>query len=131
MLGTLAFVAVAPAVTGQTPATPPAKAATPAAPSATNKGTGMDMGKGMGTGGGDMRGSMMGMMKSMESMQMTGNADRDFASMMKIHHQGAIEMAQEELKNGKDAQMRALAKRVISAQQKEIKEIDGWLAKQK
>lgn len=81
--------------------------------------------------GGDMRGSMMGMTKNMESMKMTGDTDRDFATMMKMHHQGAIDMAQMELQNGKDAKMRAMAKRIIKAQQKEIKEFDQWLGKPK
>jgi uncharacterized protein (DUF305 family) len=81
--------------------------------------------------GGDMRGSMMGMMKNMESMKMTGDTDQDFAAMMKVHHQGAIDMAQMELQSGKDAKMRAMAKRIIEAQQKEIKEFDRWLGKRK
>ncbi len=81
--------------------------------------------------GGDMHGSMMGMMKSMESMKTTGDPDRDFAMMMKMHHQGAIDMAQMELKSGKDASMRAMAKKIIEAQQKEIKQLDQWLAKHK
>ena len=80
---------------------------------------------------GDMRGSMMATMKSMDSMKMTGDVDRDFASMMKMHHEGAIEMAEMELRSGKDAKMRSMAKRIISAQQKEIKEFDQWLGKQK
>ena len=86
---------------------------------------------GMGAGSGDMRGSMMGMMKNMESMKMTGDTDRDFAAMMKMHHQGAIDMAQMELKSGKDVKMRAMAKRIIDAQQKEIKEFDQWLGRLK
>ena len=81
--------------------------------------------------GGDMRGSMMGMTKNMEAMKMTGDTDRDFATMMKMHHQGAIDMAQMELQNGKDEKMRAMAKRIIKAQQKEIKEFDQWLGKPK
>ena len=81
--------------------------------------------------GGDMHGSMMGMMKSMESMKTTGDPDRDFAMMMKMHHQGAIDMAQMELKSGKDASLKAMAKKIIEAQQKEIKQFDQWLAKHK
>jgi len=98
------------------------------APAAEKKASAM---KGMDAGAGDMRGAMMGMMKGMESMPMSGNADRDFAMMMKMHHQGAIDMAQMELKSGKDAKMRAMAKRIIEAQQKEIKEFDRWLAAHK
>ncbi len=86
---------------------------------------------GMSAGGGDMRSSMMGMMKNMESMKTTGDTDRDFATMMKMHHQGAIDMANMELKSGKDGKMRTMAKRIIDAQQKEIKEFDQWLDKHK
>ena len=82
-------------------------------------------------GGGDMRESMKGMMKNMETMKMSGDADKDFAMMMKMHHQGAIDMAQMELKSGKDSRMRAMAKKIIAAQQKEIKTFDEWLGKHK
>ena len=81
--------------------------------------------------GGDMQGHMKGMMKNMDSMKMTGDTDVDFATMMKMHHQGAIDMAQMELQNGKDAKMRSMAKRIIKDQQKEIKELDQWLGKRK
>ena len=86
---------------------------------------------GMPMGSMEMHKSMMSGMKGMESTKMTGDTDRDFATMMKLHHQGAIDMAQMELKNGKDAKMQAIAKRIIKAQQKEIKEFDQWLAKHK
>ena len=84
-----------------------------------------------GMGSGRMHGSMMKMMKDMESMKMSGDTDKDFAMMMKIHHQGAIDMAQAELKNGKDQKLHKMAKEIIEAQQKEIKEFDQWLAKHK
>lgn len=71
------------------------------------------------------------MMKSMESMKMTGDTDREFAAMMKAHHRGAIDMARMELQSGKDAKMRAMAKRIIKDQQMEIKEFDQWLGKRK
>lgn len=79
----------------------------------------------------DMHGSMKGMMKDMESMKSTGDTDKDFASMMKMHHQGAINMAEMELKNGKDEKMRSMAKKIIKDQKKEIEEFDKWLAKRK
>ena len=77
----------------------------------------------------DMSKSMSGMMKNMQSMPMSGDTDRDFAAMMKMHHQGAIDMSQMELQSGKDPKMRAMAKRIIEAQKKEIKEFEQWLAK--
>jgi uncharacterized protein (DUF305 family) len=82
----------------------------------------------------DMKGmDMKGMMKDnndkMSSMQMTGNADVDFAMMMRIHHQGAIDMAQAELKDGKAPEMRKMAQNIIAAQKKEIAQLDKFLAK--
>lgn len=77
--------------------------------------------------------NMKAMMKDnndkMSSMAMTGNSDVDFAMMMRIHHQGAIDMAQAELRDGKDVQMRKMAKDIIAAQKKEIAQLDKFLAK--
>jgi uncharacterized protein (DUF305 family) len=129
-LGLLIFLASATAGLAQTPATPADKSGTKAATAPAKTDSAMQAMPGMGDSGA-MRDSMMGMMKDMESMKLSGNTDRDFAMMMKIHHQGAVAMAQAELKSGKDAKMRAMAKQIIEAQQKEIKEFDQWLAKRK
>ena len=88
----------------------------------------MDM-KGMDSKGMDMKSMMKNNDDKMSSMKMTGNADVDFATMMRIHHQGAIDMAQAELRDGKDAQMRKLATNIIAAQKKEIAQLDRFLAK--
>ena len=79
----------------------------------------------------EMHQSMMKGMKDMESMAATGDTDHDFAMMMKKHHQSALDMANVELRQGKDPAMRAMAKRIIDSQTKEIKEFDQWLAKHK
>ena len=77
----------------------------------------------------EMMKGMSGCCNKMSSMRMTGNADVDFASMMREHHKGALAMAEAELKNGKDAGMRDLAKTIIAAQKKEIAQFDDFLAK--
>ena len=88
------------------------------------------MQKGM-AGSDDMKSSMMTGMDSMQKMSLSGNIDKDFAMMMKIHHQQAVEMAQIELAQGKSTEMKAMAKQIIAAQQKEIARFDAWLSKQK
>ena len=65
------------------------------------------------------------------SMPMTGNADVDFATMMREHHQMALPMARKELKDGKDPAMRRMARHVIDAQTREIAQFDRWLAAHK
>lgn len=80
---------------------------------------------------GDMKQSMMSSMDSMKTMQMSGDTDKDFAMMMKIHHQGAVDMAQMELAHGKSPAMKDMAKKIIAAQKKEIAQFDRWLETQK
>ena len=85
-----------------------------------------------GTGGSaDMKRPMMTGMDSMQKMPMSGDTDKDFAIMMKIHHQQAVDIAQMELAHGKSPAMKAMAKQIIAAQKKEIAKFDQWLAKQK
>jgi uncharacterized protein (DUF305 family) len=67
--------------------------------------------------------------KKMAAMAKTGNPDIDFAMMMVIHHQGAIDMAQAEVDGGKDAAMIKAAKKIIVAQKKEIAQFEVWLKK--
>jgi hypothetical protein len=50
----------------------------------------------------------------------TGDVDRDFVAMMVPHHQGAIDMAQAELRYGRNEQLRRLSQEIIVTQQQEI-----------
>ena len=62
------------------------------------------------------------MMKGMKMpMPMTGNVDTGFATMMTMHHQQAIQMSDVLLKNGKNAELRALAQKMKAAQAEEIR----------
>jgi len=50
----------------------------------------------------------------------TGEIDRDFVAMMVPHHQGAIDMAQAELRYGRNAQLRRIAQEIIVEEIQEI-----------
>lgn len=78
-----------------------------------------------------MKKSMMMGMDSMNKMSMSGNTDKDFAMMMKIHHQQAVDMSEMQLTHGKSPAMKTMARDIIKAQKKEIAMFDQWLAKQK
>lgn len=57
---------------------------------------------------------------------MSQNIDRHFIEQMIPHHEGAIGMAQIAQKRSKNADVLALAKDIVSAQQKEINDMSGW-----
>jgi uncharacterized protein (DUF305 family) len=69
------------------------------------------------------------MMQDMESPAYTGDADKDFVAHMIPHHQGAVAMAQVELKYGKDPELKRLARNIIKAQHEEIAFMQRWQAK--
>jgi uncharacterized protein (DUF305 family) len=62
------------------------------------------------------------MQKMMDGMMAkpTGDVDHDFVDMMVPHHQGAIDMAEIELRYGRNEQLRRIAQEIIVEQQQEI-----------
>ena len=70
-------------------------------------------------------------MHSSMAMPSSGDVDLDFAKGMIPHHQGAVEMAQVELRHGKDPEMRRLAGQILAAQQPEIDAMKSWIARRK
>ena len=68
--------------------------------------------------------SMNDMMAKMDALKMKGNVDHDFAHHMLEHHKGAVAMADIELRDGKDATMRALATQIKVDQLREIGEME-------
>lgn len=71
--------------------------------------------------------SMMKMMEGMPMMKFTGDADVDFMSHMRSHHQSGIDVAKVVLANGKDPEVKKLAQDIVAAQEKEIVTINAWL----
>ena len=115
-LGAAAMALLLPAAHAQTKEAMPAMRGGVAASSA------------MASGGMDMKAMMKDMSGKMSSMPMSGDQDVDFAMMMRIHHQGAIDMANAELSSGKDPKMKKMAKAIITAQKNEIAQFDAYLS---
>jgi uncharacterized protein (DUF305 family) len=67
----------------------------------------------------ESRAAMQKMMAGME-IRPTGDVDRDFAALMIAHHQGAIEMAQAELRHGGNELLRRMAQEIVVEQSSEI-----------
>lgn len=78
-----------------------------------------------------MKQSMKAGMDNMHKMPMSGDTDKDFAMMMRMHHLQALDMAEMEIANGKSPELKAMAKKILSGQKKEIAQFDRWLAQQK
>ena len=101
---------------------------------------GMNRGSMAGMSASDMKGmgrqNMMAMnadmaaMRKMHTAMMSAkgtSADVTFARKMLAHHQGAIDMAQIELKYGSDAEAKRMAQQMIDEQTKSKTELETWL----
>lgn len=71
--------------------------------------------------------AMNKLFEQMGAMQMSGDPDMDFAMMMIPHHESAIAMAEELLKNGKDENLKKMAEKMKADQEKEVAELQKWL----
>ncbi|MCK7622799.1 DUF305 domain-containing protein [Streptomyces sp. RS10V-4] len=103
-------------------------------PQAAGSMPGMDHGSGAMDHGGSGHGSgMSGMMSDADMKQLAAakgrDFDRKFASMMIDHHQGAIDMAKKEQRQGKNPAARKLADDVIRNQAAEITQMKAILGR--
>jgi uncharacterized protein (DUF305 family) len=73
---------------------------------------------------------MPGMMSEADMQQLRLSKDEDFdlafMDMMTAHHEGAIEMANTELRDGSLPEVKRLAQQIIDAQQAEIDQFKKW-----
>ncbi|MEJ7829741.1 MAG: DUF305 domain-containing protein [Segetibacter sp.] len=75
-----------------------------------------------------MMDTMHAMMNRMEAMTMTNDPEIDFAKMMMMHHQGAINMANVEIQAGKNDSLKRTAQKIIKEQQMEIQQFQTILS---
>ncbi|HVM19504.1 MAG TPA: DUF305 domain-containing protein [Egibacteraceae bacterium] len=64
----------------------------------------------------------------MTALEQSGGQEFDlmFLDMMIRHHQGAVDMAEQVIDEGENAQVADLANRIIDAQQAEIQQMEVW-----
>jgi len=62
----------------------------------------------------------MDRMMAAMTIKPTGDIDRDFVTMMVPHHQGAIDLAQAELRHGRNASLRRIAQEIIVDETEQI-----------
>ncbi|MEU0246202.1 DUF305 domain-containing protein [Streptomyces sp. NPDC006235] len=91
-------------------------------PTAAESMPGMDHG-GHGSGDGMMSEEDMNELKAMKGTEF----DKAFAEMMIEHHNGAITMAKDEQKNGKNADAKKMAGDIIKGQSAEVKQLQSIL----
>ncbi|WP_245773989.1 DUF305 domain-containing protein [Pseudonocardia ammonioxydans] len=74
---------------------------------------------------------MSGMMSDQQMQQLEQASgvefDRMWLQMMIAHHEGAVQMAQTELRDGRNPEAKALAQKIIDAQQTEITQMQEML----
>ena len=83
--------------------------------------------KGAASGAEDLHRIMVSSAKESQSMKPSGDVDRDFLTMMRHHHQSGIKMAEVQMREGKSAKVKEMARKIVDGQKKEIAEIEGLL----
>jgi uncharacterized protein (DUF305 family) len=83
--------------------------------------------------GGDIDMDMPGMMSADDMAALENVSDAEFQdtwlTMMVEHHEGAVEMAEEQLESGESAEAVALAEEIVRAQEREIAEMQELLGR--
>ena len=69
---------------------------------------------------------MNDMMTRMDAQAKTQDPDHDYASQMVLHHEAAIQMAEEELRTGSNQEMKTTAQDIITKQRTEIGQFNAF-----
>jgi uncharacterized protein (DUF305 family) len=65
--------------------------------------------------------------KTADVQLITGDIDNDFATLMIVHHQSAIDNASAYLHHGNNTQIKTIATNIVNSQTMEIEELGNWL----
>ena len=75
----------------------------------------------------DLIQSMNKTITTINNATINGDFDYDFANLMIMHHQMAIDMSREEIQKGSDPTIKKMANGIIAAQEIEIKEMQQFI----
>lgn len=75
----------------------------------------------------DLMSVMQSAMRDMKAMSMSGDFDLDFAKMMKMHHQAAVDMSQIVLAKGDNPQVKGWAQNILNEQKDEIGDLQMFI----
>lgn len=73
-----------------------------------------------------LRNATEGTMDQLWQENLNGDADHDFAHIMILHHQDAIEMAEVEMQHGQNPEVKAIAEKIIENNRQQIQVLDTW-----
>ena len=76
----------------------------------------------------ELKESISKMMTGMKDIQIKGNTDQEFAQMMILHLQSAIEMSAQEVIQGHHVQLKLMARDMIGDDKKLLNEMKDWLS---
>lgn len=71
--------------------------------------------------------TMQTMSKDIDNVNSTNDPDQDFAVKMRIHHKGAINMANYEVSKGNDNEVKQMADTIVNLHTLEIAQLDSFL----
>lgn len=92
----------------------------------------MEASSGIGSGGNiGMMGAMHQNMMQLDTLQVTGDPDYDFATAMLLHHRASIAMGEDQINHGRDSSLIDLAKKIVESQEQEIERLEKFTSNNK
>ena len=79
----------------------------------------------------EMADDVNAVMAKMMSITPTGNADKDYVTLMLAHHQNAVKLSQDEVSHGHHDNLKMMATKMMTDDKKEITAFEQWLATMK
>lgn len=73
-----------------------------------------------------LRSATEGTMEQLQQEELNGDPDHDFAHILILHHQDAIEMANVELQHGQNQQVKEIAQKIVDNNKQQIAELQTW-----